>query len=133
MQVWIRDTNSVVFAKRQRFMELPLQQETNRVQATESCPDCGDRFLYTDIVTGDVICSKCGLILDSHQIDQGAEWRAFSMEESEKKARVGSPFTLTLHDKGLNTMIDWHDRDGLGKMLSPKKREEANRLRFGKI
>jgi transcription initiation factor TFIIB len=43
--------------------------------------------------------------------------------------RVGAPMNIALHDKGLSTIIDWRDKDGLGKKLSPRKREEAYRLR----
>lgn len=95
----------------------------------ENCPECNDTMLFSDLITGDVICPNCGLILESNTIDQGAEWRAFNLDDMDKKARVGAPLTLTLHDKGLSTIIDWRDRDALGKKLSPRKRAEAYRLR----
>ena len=78
-------------------------------------------MLFFDITTGDVICSNCGLIIDSNQIDQGAEWRAFNLEESDKKTRVGVPSTLTLHDKGLTTIIDWRDSGRIRQKIIPKK------------
>lgn len=46
---------------------------------------------------------------------------------------MGAPSTLTLHDKGLSTIIDWRDRDAMGKKLSPQKRAEAYRLRKWQI
>jgi transcription initiation factor TFIIB len=62
-------------------------------------------------------------------IDHGAEWRAFSNDEREKKSRVGAPLTLTMHDKGLSTNIDYRDVDAHGKVLPPNKREQAKMLR----
>ena len=95
----------------------------------EQCPDCHTNDIIVDRNRGDLICSKCGLIIESNSIDTGAEWRAFNVEEYDKKSRVGSPSTLTLHDKGLSTVIDWRDIDAMGKKLSPKKRALAYRLR----
>jgi len=43
--------------------------------------------------------------------------------------RVGAPTTLTLHDKGLRTMIGWKNKDAFGKMTSPKMKAEVYRLR----
>jgi transcription initiation factor TFIIB len=37
--------------------------------------------------------------------------------------------TYTIHDKGLSTMIDWHDRDIYGKRLSPGQKAQVYRLR----
>jgi transcription initiation factor TFIIB len=62
-------------------------------------------------------------------IDCGPEWRAFSSEEANKKVRVGAPTTLTLHDKGLSTMIGWKNKDAFGKAISPKMKAEVYRLR----
>ena len=42
---------------------------------------------------------------------------------------MGAPTTLTLHDKGLSTMIDWKNKDAFGKILSPKMKAEVYRLR----
>ncbi|MBD3351970.1 MAG: transcription initiation factor IIB [Candidatus Lokiarchaeota archaeon] len=93
------------------------------------CPYCKDKNIIYDTSTGDVICSSCGLVIEHHLIDQGAEWRAFNTEEKDRKSRVGAPTTLTIHDKGLSTIIDWRDKDAQGKKLSPKRRAEASRLR----
>ncbi len=51
------------------------------------------------------------------------------MEDSEKKARTGSPVTVTRVDKGLSTYIDKRDRDAYGNKLSPTQRAGANNLR----
>ncbi|MHA1820422.1 MAG: transcription initiation factor IIB [Promethearchaeota archaeon] len=93
------------------------------------CPYCGSYRIVCDNAKGDIICINCGSIIDQHIIDFGAEWRAFDSEEREKKSRVGAPSTLTIHDKGLSTTIDWRDIDAFGNKLTPQKRAEAFRLR----
>ncbi|MBA7567289.1 hypothetical protein ES708_08998 [subsurface metagenome] len=110
-------------------MHLLTSKPTIRDEILTVCPECGLDEIISDMARGDLICSGCGLILDSGSIDNRAEWRAFSLEEYDKKSRVGSPTTLTLHDKGLSTIIDWRDIDAFGKKLSPSKRAQAFRLR----
>ncbi len=93
------------------------------------CPECGNTNLISDSARGELICNVCGLVLSQKIIDSGPEWRAFSSEEANKKARVGAPTTLTLHDKGLSTMIGWKNKDAFGKCISPKMKAEVYRLR----
>jgi transcription initiation factor TFIIB len=93
------------------------------------CPECGNKNLVSDNARGEIICNVCGLVLSQKLIDSGPEWRAFSSEEANKKARVGAPTTLTLHDKGLSTMIGWKNKDAFGKSISPKMKAEVYRLR----
>jgi transcription initiation factor TFIIB len=94
-----------------------------------SCPECGNNNLISDDARGEIVCVVCGLVLGQRLIDSGPEWRAFSSEEANKKVRVGAPTTLTLHDKGLSTMIGWKNKDAFGKNLSPKMKAEVYRLR----
>ncbi|MHA1438333.1 MAG: transcription initiation factor IIB [Promethearchaeota archaeon] len=93
------------------------------------CPECGNINLISDESRGEIICNMCGLVLSQKIIDSGPEWRAFSSEEANKKVRVGAPTTLTLHDKGLSTVIGWKNKDAFGKNISPKMKAEVYRLR----
>ena len=93
------------------------------------CPECGNNDLILDGTRAEIICNSCGLVLTQKIIDSGPEWRAFSTEEANNKVRVGAPTTLTLHDKGLSTMIGWKNKDAFGKTISPKMKAEVYRLR----
>jgi transcription initiation factor TFIIB len=93
------------------------------------CPECGNNNIISDDARGEIVCNVCGLVLGQRIIDSGPEWRAFSSEEANKKVRVGAPTTLTLHDKGLSTMIGWKNKDAFGKSISPKMKAEVYRLR----
>jgi transcription initiation factor TFIIB len=93
------------------------------------CPECGNEDVISDDSRGEIVCNVCGLVLSQRLIDNGPEWRAFTSEEANKKVRVGAPTTLTLHDKGLSTMIGWKNKDAFGKTISPKMKAEVYRLR----
>ena len=93
------------------------------------CIECGSTDFICDDTRGEVICSKCGLVIEEHIVDMGPEWRSYNPEERKKRSRVGSPTNYSIHDKGLSTMIGLEDRDGYGKKLAPKRRAEIDRLR----
>ncbi|MFX1577597.1 MAG: transcription initiation factor IIB [Promethearchaeota archaeon] len=97
------------------------------------CSDCGTSEVIRDPVRGEVICTGCGLVLDSHMVDHGPEWRAFTSEERDARARTGAPIDYTRHDKGLSTTIDWRDRDANGRKLAPGLRAQIYRLRKWQI
>ncbi|MBN1215242.1 MAG: transcription initiation factor IIB [Candidatus Lokiarchaeota archaeon] len=93
------------------------------------CPECRNQNLIVDIFRAEMVCNVCGLVISQKMIDSGPDWRAFSTEEANKKARAGAPTTLTLHDKGLSTVIGWKNTDAFGKKISASKKAEVYRLR----
>ena len=98
-----------------------------------TCPECGGTEVVRDNEKGEVICTTCGLVLSDHRIDTGPEWRAFTSDERDGRARTGAPASYALHDKGLSTMIDWRDRDSKGAAFSAKERAQIYRLRKWQI
>jgi transcription initiation factor TFIIB len=95
----------------------------------QSCPECGSTRIMRDYECAELVCMNCGFVLAAKITDRGPEWRAFDDEQRTKRTRVGAPLTYTIHDKGLSTMIDWHDRDIYGKSLSPGQKAQVYRLR----
>jgi transcription initiation factor TFIIB len=95
----------------------------------QSCPECGSTRIMRDYENAELVCMNCGFVLAAKITDRGPEWRAFDDEQRTKRTRVGAPITYTIHDKGLSTMIDWHDRDIYGKSLSPGQKAQVYRLR----
>lgn len=93
------------------------------------CPECGSARLIRDYECAELVCMDCGYVIAAKIADRGPEWRAFDDEQRAKRTRVGAPLTYTIHDKGLSTMIDWHDRDIYGKGLSPGQKAQVYRLR----
>jgi len=95
----------------------------------QQCPECGSARLMRDYESAEIVCMDCGFVVATKLTDRGPEWRAFDDEQRAKRTRVGAPLTYTIHDKGLSTMIDWHDRDIYGKRLSPGQKAQIYRLR----
>ncbi|RLI46484.1 transcription initiation factor IIB [Candidatus Bathyarchaeota archaeon] len=95
----------------------------------QQCPECGSNRLMRDYECAEIVCMNCGFVVAAKLTDRGPEWRAFDTEQRAKRTRVGAPLTFTIHDKGLSTMIDWHDRDIYGKKLSPGQKAQIYRLR----
>ncbi len=89
------------------------------------CPECGGSPLVHDKPTAEVVCTSCGFVISTKLPDKGPEWRAFTPEQHEKKARVGAPSTFVIHDKGLSTNIEKRDIRG----FSSEKRAQLYRLR----
>jgi len=92
-----------------------------------SCPICGNK-LVRDTEKGEIVCPTCGYATPA-PADEGPEWKAMDLEEKNKRVRVGSPTTLSLHDYGLSTEISRTMRDSHGKYLDPTARVNTERLR----
>lgn len=82
------------------------------------CPP--DKVVY-EVARAEYICLETGEVIEDRVIDDRAEWRAFTPEEREKRARTGGPITPTVHDMGFTTAIDYSDRDASGHTLINKK------------
>jgi len=93
------------------------------------CTECLSRNIELDESRGELICLDCGLVLDDTIIDLGAEWRVFSPEQGDQRARTGAPMSELLHDKGLSTDIDWQNRDYSGKTINSRFRSQFYRMR----
>ena len=103
--------------------------QTREPPKIQTCPECHSTRLMRDYENAELVCMNCGFVLAAKIADRGPEWRAFDDEQRDKRTRVGAPLTYTIHDKGLSTMIDWHDRDVYGKSLSPGQKAQVYRLR----
>ena len=103
--------------------------DNQHVEDIVKCQECGSRSLSRDETRGEVVCDDCGLVLEDNVIDQGAEWRVFSPEQGDQRARTGAPMTVMLHDKGLSTDIDWQNKDYSGKTINSRYRSQFYRMR----
>jgi len=93
------------------------------------CPSCGVKIILTDQNTGELFCGKCGLVISDKIIDTSAEWRSFSNEGGTDPTRTGAPTSLTMHDRGLSTVIGAINKDASGKPLSTSMKSSIERLR----
>ena len=93
------------------------------------CPVCNSTEKEVDDRKAEVICARCGLVLDENMIDPGQEWRAFDSDQRDKRARTGAPATFAIADKGLATNIDFRNKDARGNVIPEANRAQMYRLR----
>ena len=95
-----------------------VRQTSTTTSIDKKCPP--DKIIF-DVSRNEYICLETGEVIEDRVIDDRAEWRAFTPEEREKRARTSGPITPTVHDMGFTTAIDYADRDASGKALVNKK------------
>ena len=110
-------------------LNVETDQSSKEPTKVQACPECGSTRIMRDYEAAEIVCMDCGVVVAAKIADRGPEWRAFDDEQRSKRTRVGAPLTYTIHDKGLSTTIDWHDRDIYGKSLSPGQKAQVYRLR----
>ena len=93
------------------------------------CIRCGKSSLLTDGVTGEQFCSKCGFVISEKVNESGPERRSFSTQGGVDTARTGPPTSLTIHDRGLSTVINPANKDATGRPLSSSMKSTITRLR----
>ena len=69
------------------------------------CPSCKSDKFYEDENKAEIICAKCGMVMEEGMIDTTQDWRAFDQDQQSKRTRTGAPLTYKRHDKGLTTEI----------------------------
>ncbi len=88
-----------------------------------------DKTIITDLDSGEIVCSKCGLVISDKIQDTRQEWRDFVNSEAKDRRRTGMPTSLTSHDMGLYTMIGRGRKDARGQVLDASMRSTMVRLR----
>lgn len=81
----------------------------------------------TDVESGELICSNCGMVLLENVEENGPEWRLAS--DGKNKSRTGMPASLSRHDLGLATIIGKTNRDASGRGLDASVKSTMERLR----
>ena len=44
-------------------------------QKIKKCPECSSTSLNIDKDRGELVCKKCGLVIEERMVDFGQEWR----------------------------------------------------------
>ena len=69
------------------------------------CSACRSEVVVTDHECGEVICTRCGVVVDRLESSTIQEWRAFSIDDFYRKSRIGGATSLARYNKGLLTTI----------------------------
>ncbi len=95
----------------------------------DRCPRCGKGPMVSDSATGELVCSNCGYVVTEKIEEIGPEWRSFSNEKLESRARTGAPSSLAMHDMGLSTVMGLENTDASGRSLKSSMKSTLERLR----
>ena len=72
------------------------QRERSKGYSGFPCPECGGCEYLHDLEKGDCICATCGLIVSENRIEDGSQWRAFTIAEKYARSRRTSGFTCSV-------------------------------------
>ena len=89
---------------------------------------CKTYPVITDSERGEIFCGGCGLVLLQNMEDVSNEIHGYTQEQFMRQTRTGPGTSLTMHDKGLSTVIG-NDFDSTGHSISNKTKQTFNRLR----
>lgn len=92
--------------------------------------ECKKKLIITDLNTGEIACSNCGIVINQKTLDRGPENTGITKEEYTNNSRVGRKISLKMADMGLSTVIESKDRDSAGKALSSENKRVFYRLRL---
>ena len=81
------------------------------------CSVCRSEVVVTDHECGEVICSRCGVVVDRLESPATQEWRSFSVDDFFRRSRTGGATSLARYNKGLLTTIG-NSRDTKEKGLN---------------
>ena len=92
--------------------------------------NCKKKLIVTDVHTGEIACSNCGVVFSEKIINQGSDMSGAISENHQDSNRTGRKISLKMIDMGLSTIIESKNRDSTGKILSNKNRRMFYRLRM---
>jgi transcription initiation factor TFIIB len=100
------------------------------MQDSVVCSICKkDKTIITDLDCGEIVCSKCGLVISDKIQDSRQEWRDLGISEAKDRRRTGMPISLARYDMGLYTMIGSGYKDASGQVLDALMGSTMRRLR----
>jgi transcription initiation factor TFIIB len=86
--------------------------------------------VITDVESGEIICSKCGMVINDRIEDSTRpDSRIFGNEQDYNRIRLGPPTSIAYHDMGLSTTIGRTDKDASGHKLDSATSSKMQRLR----
>jgi len=116
-----------ILAKQDLDNATSLSMKTNEVFLTCNTNGCKKLSVITDNVSGEILCSSCGQILEEKSTEISSSYGYDSVDYAAKKS-TGSANSLTMFDMNMTTIIS--NRDAGGKFLSGAAKNEFYRLKI---
>src|SRR2546425_6845414 len=104
--------------------------EVSIMQKLVVCFICKSDNVITDPESGEIVCSKCGMVISDKIQETRRESRTFlNTEQAKDRRRTGKPTSLASADMGLSTVIARTDKDSSGHEIEPSMLSTMHRLR----
>lgn len=120
--------------KRKQILEKPelgialdASLKTDKALPKYATHGCKDLLPVTDNISGEILCSSCGQVLEEKSLEAVPLYRSDPMDFMTKKSS-GSPTSLAMFDINMSTVMS--DRDWLGKYLPGPVKNEFYRLKM---
>ena len=84
--------------------------------------------IITDDMSGETVCQSCGLVFSEKSEYSGSDYPTYEPEDLARN-RIGGKISLAMYDMGLPTIIDFKNKDALGRPLSSDMKSKFSRLR----
>ncbi|HEX2014780.1 MAG TPA: transcription initiation factor IIB [Nitrososphaera sp.] len=81
------------------------------------------------MISCELVCSSCGCVANDRIFHSGNETNTAGTSGYTDRTRTGLRESLSIHHKGLSTLIGLDDTDARGKALDPAQRIKMQRLR----
>lgn len=126
--------NNMVIVSSNKILVNKSKDDNNnvnsRLETSTVCPLCKtDNAIITDPKSGEIICSRCGVVVSDKLLERKQEWRTFDIDKSVGRARTGLPSSLARHDMGLSTVIGKENIDATKNKIEPSMLSTMHRLR----
>jgi len=106
-----------------------IEDVNSTLETITLCPSCKSNYaIITDLKSGEIICSRCGMVVSDKLLERTPEWRTFSINETEDRTRTGPPSSLSRHDMGLSTVIGKENVDATKNKIEPSMLSTTHRL-----
>jgi transcription initiation factor TFIIB len=114
----------VILSSNRIFINKRKDDNVNSVRETSIvCPLCkSDDAIITDPKSGEIIYSKCGMVILDKPLERKTDWQR---HVTEGRKRTG----LARHDVGLSTVIGKENMDSSRNKINPSMLSTLNRLR----
>jgi transcription initiation factor TFIIB len=94
------------------------------------CPICKNKSVISDPGSGEIVCSKCGVVISDRIQETRQESPSFlNTDRTKDRRRTGMPTSLAHADMGLSTVIARSDKDASGYDIEPSMVSRMHRLR----
>ncbi len=88
----------------------------NKLNINNICPECNSNIIL-DNIKGEFICSICGYVIEEQMQDYGNDVHNNNSSNKLSNSRASGYNSISYHDFGLHTEIDYQGKDYTGKGL----------------